>query len=38
VRLAGNARRYRYGLRREAVGEATTLLATLLTASGEEPS
>jgi DNA-binding transcriptional ArsR family regulator len=38
VRLAGNARRYRYGLRREAVGEATALLAGLLTASGEEPS
>jgi DNA-binding transcriptional ArsR family regulator len=38
VRLAGNARRYRYGLRREAVGEATALLASLLTASGEEPS
>jgi DNA-binding transcriptional ArsR family regulator len=38
VRLAGNARRYRYGLRPEAVGEATALLATLLTAPGEEPS
>jgi DNA-binding transcriptional ArsR family regulator len=38
VRLAGNARRYRYSLRREAVGEAAALLASLLTASGEEPS
>jgi DNA-binding transcriptional ArsR family regulator len=38
VRLAGNARRYRYGLRREAVAEATALLAGLLTASGEEQS
>ena len=37
VRLAGNARRYRYGLRPEAVAEATALLAGLLTASGEEP-
>jgi DNA-binding transcriptional ArsR family regulator len=36
VRLAGNARRYRYGLRPEAVGEAGALLATLLTASGGE--
>jgi DNA-binding transcriptional ArsR family regulator len=36
VRLAGNARRYRYGLRREAVAEATALLASLLTAPGEE--
>jgi DNA-binding transcriptional ArsR family regulator len=38
IRLAGNARRYRYGLRREAVAEATAVLASLLTASGEEPS
>ncbi|HEV2824151.1 MAG TPA: winged helix-turn-helix domain-containing protein [Actinomycetota bacterium] len=36
VRLAGNARRYRYGLRREAVAEATALLASVLTAPGEE--
>ena len=36
VRLAGNARRYRYGLRPEVVGEAGALLATLLTASGGE--
>jgi DNA-binding transcriptional ArsR family regulator len=36
VALAGNARRYRYGLRREAVAEATALLASLLTAPGEE--
>jgi DNA-binding transcriptional ArsR family regulator len=36
VRLAGNARRYRYGLRPEAVGEATALLASVLTAPGEE--
>jgi DNA-binding transcriptional ArsR family regulator len=36
VWLAGNARRYRYGLRREAVAEATALLASLLTAPGEE--
>jgi DNA-binding transcriptional ArsR family regulator len=36
VGLAGNARRYRYGLRREAVGEATALLASLLTDPGEE--
>ena len=34
--LAGNARRYRYGLRREAVAEATALLASVLTAPGEE--
>ena len=36
VRLAGNARRYRYGLRREAVAEASALLASVLTAPGEE--
>jgi DNA-binding transcriptional ArsR family regulator len=36
VRLAGNARRYRYGLRREAVAEAAALLASVLTAPGEE--
>lgn len=36
VALAGNARRYRYGLRREAVAEATALLASLLTTPGEE--
>jgi DNA-binding transcriptional ArsR family regulator len=36
VGLAGNARRYRYGLRRQAVAEATALLASLLTAPGEE--
>jgi DNA-binding transcriptional ArsR family regulator len=36
VGLAGNARRYRYRLRREAVAEATALLASLLTAPGEE--
>jgi DNA-binding transcriptional ArsR family regulator len=36
VGLAGNARRYRYGLRREAAAEATALLASLLTAPGEE--
>ena len=36
VRLAGNARRYRYRLRPEAVGEAGALLASLLTAPGEE--
>jgi DNA-binding transcriptional ArsR family regulator len=37
VALAGNARRYRYGLRREAVAEATALLASLLATPGEEP-
>ena len=40
VSLRGNARRYRYGLRRDAVGEATTLLAALLTTPAtteEEP-
>jgi DNA-binding transcriptional ArsR family regulator len=40
VGLAGNARRYRYGLRRDAVGEATALLAALLRAPAtteEEP-
>ncbi|HEV3462989.1 MAG TPA: winged helix-turn-helix domain-containing protein [Actinomycetota bacterium] len=36
VRVAGNARRYRYGLRPEAVAEATALLASVLTAPGEE--
>jgi DNA-binding transcriptional ArsR family regulator len=36
VRLVGNARRYRYGLRREAVAEASALLASVLTAPGEE--
>jgi DNA-binding transcriptional ArsR family regulator len=36
VRLAGNARRYRYGLRREAVAEVSALLASVLTAPGEE--
>jgi DNA-binding transcriptional ArsR family regulator len=36
VALAGNARRYRYGLRREAVAEATVLLASLLTVPPEE--
>jgi DNA-binding transcriptional ArsR family regulator len=40
VTLAGNARRYRYGLRGDAVGEATALLAALLRAPAtteEEP-
>ena len=36
VALAGNARRYRYGLRRQAVAEATALLASLLTVPLEE--
>jgi hypothetical protein len=36
VALAGNARRHRYGPRREAVAEATALLASLLTTPGEE--
>jgi DNA-binding transcriptional ArsR family regulator len=36
VGLAGNARRYRYRLRPEAVAEATALLASLLSAPREE--
>jgi DNA-binding transcriptional ArsR family regulator len=36
VGLRGNARRYRYGLRPEAVAEATAMLASLLTTAPEE--
>jgi DNA-binding transcriptional ArsR family regulator len=37
VGLRGNARRYRYGLRPEAAGEASALLATVLATLEEEP-